>query len=181
MKFLGSILEFFLNALAMLTGQIFIINFLPYPLNQINFIFAILLAFITAEDVKKVFWLALTVSYFSDLFSGSPFGIGIAATLISLFFIKWLQSNIFTNRSVYMVLLSAVIGVTLYRFLSIIFLTVNNYFAGQTVTRYYGQISAEVLWEISLSAALSLVFYILRYKIFGKNTNIRIKKNDIYG
>ena len=91
MKFLGRILGFFLNALALLTTQIFIINFLPYPFNQINFIFSVLLAFITAGETKKVFWLALTVSYFLDLFSGSPFGVGIAATLISLFFIKWLK------------------------------------------------------------------------------------------
>lgn len=180
MKFLGKILGFFLNALALLTTQIFIINFLPYPFNQINFIFAVLLAFITAGETKKVFWLALAISYFLDLFSGSPFGISIAATLISLFFIKWLQSNIFTNRSIYMVFLSAIIGITLYRFLFITFLTINNYFTNQA-TWYYGQISAEALWEISLSAAMLLVFYILRYKIFGKNVNARTKKKDIYG
>ena len=160
-------LEFLGGVLAMLATQIFIINFLPYPLNQINFIFLVLLAFIIAGETKKVFWLALVVSYFSDLFSGSPFCLGGAATLISLFLIKWLQFNIFTNRSIYMVFLSAIIGITLYRFLFITFLTIGNYFGDQTAW-YYGQINAETLWEIILSSALLLIYYILRYKILGK-------------
>ena len=170
---------FFGSVLAMITAQIFIINFLPYPFNQINFIFSILLALITAGAVKKVFWLALAVFYFSDLFSGAPFGLGIASALISLLFIRWLQFNIFTNRSVYMVFLSALIGLALYRFLFIAFLTANNYFTGQTMG-YYGQISAEALWEIGLSSSMLFIFYILRYKVFGQGINGSVRAKEIY-
>lgn len=179
MKFLGRVIWFFGIVLAMIAAQIFIINFLPYPFNQINFIFSILLALITAGAVKKVFWLALIVSYFLDLFSGAPFGLGIAATLLSLFFIKWLQFNIFTNRSIYMVFLSTIIGLALYRFLFILFLSVNNYFTGQTMG-YYEQISAEAFWEIALSSVMLLLFYIFRYKVFGHDIGARLRKKEIY-
>lgn len=179
MKFLGKVVWFFGIALAMIAAQIFIINFLPYPFNQINFIFSILLALITAGAAKKVFWLALAVSYFLDLFSGAPFGLGVATTLLSLFFIKWLQFNIFTNRSIYMVFLSAIIGLALYRFLFILFLSVNNYFSGHAMG-YYEQISAEAFWEITLSSVMLLLFYIFRYKVFGRSINARLRKKEIY-
>ncbi len=163
------ILRFVFIILAILTAHIFVINFLPSPFNHINIALSLLLLFLTADSDKKIIWLGLIISYLTELFSGAPFGIGIASTIISLLAINWFQLNILTNRSGYMVFLSLFFGVALYRALFIVFLSVNNYFSHREPLSYR-EIITVAGWEILLSSVVVFTIYFL-YSLFLKKLN----------
>lgn len=180
MKFLIRALLLFVYLVLILTAHIFIINFLPYPFNHINIIFAIFLLAITVSVNNRTIWLVLITAYFSELLSSIPFGIGTASLLVSLLTINWFQFNILTNRSIYMVFLSAVLGITLYRLLFIGFLTVYNYFFSLP-SLPYKEIVVDAGWEIILSSLALFVLYIIYNRIqrfFNPSTRNRIQ---LYG
>jgi len=170
-------LRFIFIIFAILITHVFVINFLPSPFNHINITFSLLLLFLTANSDRKIIWLGLIVSYLSELFSGAPFGIGMASTIISLLVINWFQLNILTNRSGYMVFLSLFFGVTLYRAIFILFLTVNNYFSHQEPLSYR-EIITIAGWEILLSSVVVFILYFL-YSLFLKSLNPARKKSGM--
>ena len=160
MKLLWKILTFFFTVLLILIAHIFVVNFLPFPFNHINIALSCLLLLSTAKSDKKSIWLGLIVSYFLELFSGAPFGIGMAATILTLLIINWFQLNILTNRSGYMVFLSLLLGTAFYRTLFIIFLTINNYFSHEPALPYQ-EIIVDAGWEISLSSIILFLIYFI--------------------
>ncbi len=180
MRLLWRTLLLLFTILAILIAHIFVVNFLPFPFNHINITFSLLLLFLTVNSDKNIIWLGLIVSYFSELFSGASFGIGIAATIISLLVINWFQLNILTNRSGYMVFLSLLLGVTLYRILFVILLTINNYFSHKA-TLSYAEIVADAGWEILLSSVVLFLLYFIGSKFLKRLNPARAKSGVIYG
>lgn len=164
MKLLSRIIALAIYLIIILAAHIFIINFLPYPFNHINIIVALFLLIITVSVNNRVIWLALAVSYVAELFSSIPFGIGTISLLCTLFIINWFQFNILTNRSVYMIFLSAVLGITLYRVLFVSFLTVHSSFRSLPGLPYK-EIIADTGWEILLSSLLLFVLYFINTHI----------------
>ncbi len=169
-------LSFIFTALLILTAHIFVINFFPFPFNQINIIIASLIFLSTINQSKKIIWLGLVVSYLSGLLSSTPFGIGMVATLISILAINWFQLNILTNRSGYMVFLSLLLGVAIYRILFVFFLAVNNYFSHNPAL-LYGEIIINAGWEILLSSVFVFLFYLLSSRFLKKPSPVYIKNN----
>lgn len=180
LKLLWRALRLLFTIFIIMVAHIFVINFLPFPFNHINIIFSLLILFLTIGLDKKIIWLGLAVSYFSELFSGAPFGIGMAATVISLWVINWFQLNILTNRSGYMVFLSLLFGVALYRILFIIFLSINNYFSHREVLPYK-QIVADVGWEILLSSVILFLLHLIVSKFLKRFNPSRMKGEIMYG
>ncbi len=164
MKIIWGIFLLFFYIILILASHIFIINFLPYPFNHTNVIFVLSLLILTLSSNNKMIWLTLIISYFSELFSSIPFGIGTFSLLFSLLIINWFQFNILTNRSISMIFLSAVLGITLYRLLFITLLTIYNYFSNLPVLPYK-EITTDAGWEILLSSLLLFVLYIINAKI----------------
>lgn len=164
MKIIWGIFLLFFYIILILASHIFIINFLPYPFNHINVIFVLSLLLLTVSSDRRIILLALIISYFSELFSSIPFGIGTFSLLSSLFIINWFQFNILTNRSISMIFLSAILGITLYRLLFIILLSIYNYFSSLP-TLPYKEIITDAGWEILLSSLLLFLLYIINAKI----------------
>ena len=180
MKLLWRTLLLFLTILAILTVHIFVVNFLPFPFNHINIIVSLLLLLLSVTSNKKALWLALVISYFSELFSSIPFGIGAAAIILSLVIINWFQLNILTNRSVSMVFFSALFGITLYRTLFVIFLTANNYFFNKGILPYK-EIMADAGWEILFSSLALFLFYLVGAKLLKRLNRAYTKSERVYG
>lgn len=116
----------------------------------------------------------MIISYFSGLLSSMPYGIGMAAMVISLLAINWFQLNILTNRSGYMVFLSLLLGVALYRALFVVFLAINNYFSHQPTLPYL-EIMANAVWEIWLSAIILFLSYLFSSKFLKKFNPVYIQ------
>lgn len=180
MKKIFGILMFLLYIVAILATHIFIINFLPYPYNHINVIFSVFILLFTISTHKKMIWLALFVSYFSEMFGSAPFGIGTFSLLTSLIAANWLQFNVFSNRSFYMIFFSAIIGMILYRVIFLILLAANNYFLNLD-SLPYAQMTIDAGWEVLLSSTLSFVIYLMYLRFAGRSKFSSFKKASYYG
>ncbi len=180
MQTLWRIIIFFLSIFLILASHIFVVNFLPFPFNHINIIFSLSLLVLTISPSSKALWLALITSYISELFSSIPFGVGTSSLFISLLIINWFQINILTNRSVYMVFLSATLGIALYRALFVLLLTVNNYFYSLPPLPYK-EIIADAGWEVLLSSLLLFVLYLLDTKFLRRLRSSSSRSVHMYG
>ncbi len=174
MKFLQKTLFLFLSVLLILVAHIFIINFLPYPYNHLNTVFGLLLFFLIIKPSRQIIWLAIILSYFLELLSGVPFGIGQVALIVSLLFINWFQLNILTNRSAYIVFISAIIGMVFYRTLFFTLLIVHNYFFNNLLLPGK-EVFVDIFWEVLFSALEVFLLYFTYSKFirtFRKNFRI---------
>jgi len=167
MTWIGKILKLLFTVVLIITLQIFVVNFLPYPFNYINIIFLSMLWLVIIASDTRVFWLGLLILYICDLFTSSPFGINSSAMLISLVIAGWFLLNIFTNRSLYMVFLSSATGLILYRILFFGFMGIYNFLTHQPL--FPGaEILSDVMWEVLLSSSVLLVFYFVSSKFIKK-------------
>lgn len=167
MNWIGKFLKLILAITFILILQIFVVNFLPYPFNHINIIFLSMLWLIILASDTGVLWFGIFILYISDLFTSLPFGINSSSMLISLVLIGWFLLNIFTNRSLYMVFLSSIIGLTFYRILFFIFLGIYNLITHDSVLPAK-EVLMDVAWEIILSSIALLVFYFISSKFIRK-------------
>lgn len=158
MKFLQKILFLFLAVLLILIAHIFVINFLPYPFNHLNTVFGLLLFFLTIKPSRQIIWLAIILGYFLELLSGIPFGIGQASLIISLLIINWFQLNILTNRSAYIIFISAIIGMIFYRALFFTLLIIHNYFFNSSLLPGK-EVFVDIAWEVLFSALEVFILY----------------------
>lgn len=174
MKFLQKTLFLFLSVLVILVTHIFIINFFPYPYNHLNTVFGLLLFFLTIKPSRQIIWLTIILSYLLDLLSGIPFGIGQASLLFSLLIINWFQLNILTNRSTYIIFITAAIGIIFYRILFFSFLAIYNYFSNNPLLPGK-EIFIGIVWEVLLSSLEVSILYFTYSKFirtFRKNFRI---------
>lgn len=178
MRSLASILLFILYMISILIGHIFVINFLPYPYNHLHVIFGILALSLSIGTNRKIILLALCTSYIAELFGSTPFGLNTLSLLLSLLMMHWLQFNIFSNRSFYMIFFSTLMGMSLYRGIFLASLTVNNYFLGLE-NLPYKEIIVDAGWEVLLTSIFTFVVYALYIKLAGRS-RFSARKTSIY-
>jgi len=95
--------------------QILAKEFLPYPLNQINIIFVAMAWLLILTGRANVLWYGAPLAFLIEVFGSSQFGLNSLLLLFSFLLIFWLLINYFTNRSLLIVMLLGVIGMTFYR------------------------------------------------------------------
>ena len=180
MRSLASILLFIVYMISILVGHIFVINFLPYPYNHLHVIFSILALSLSISTDRKIILLALCTSYIAELFGSTPFGLNTFSLLSSLLIMHWLQFNIFSNRSFYMIFFSVLMGMSLYRGIFLACLTINNYFLGLE-NLPYKEIIADAGWEVLLTSTLTFVVYLLYVKLAGRSRFSSRNSSFYYG
>jgi len=155
MKSIFRIMEIILAIIFTALLQVAVREFLPYPFNQINIIFAIIIWLIIFTNQINVLWVLLPVSFLVEIFSPALFGVFSAAAFLSLSLVSWFLLNIFVDRSVYIVLLSGILGVLGFRLLKVLLsgILLKYNFLSST------EILIDWLWEIALTAATLAVFY----------------------
>lgn len=140
--------------------HLLVINLFPYPFNHINTVFLCLFWLVIFSGQSKILWLALPLAFLLELFSPVPFGVITAALILSLAIIGWFLFNIFTNRSLYIVFLSAFLGLLLYRLLFVLILYILNLFKGG-YQLLLPEILLNIFLEIILTAGVLTFFYFL--------------------
>ena len=104
----------------------------------------------------------------------------MAATIISLLAINWFQLNILTNRSEYIVFLSLLLGITLYRILFVMFLAISRYFFHQEALAYK-EIIVDAGWEILLSSIVLFLLYLIGSRFLKRFSLAHAKNGVMYG
>lgn len=102
---------------------------LPFPFNQINLIFIYVVWLNVNNSSGRVLRIALLLSFFTELFSSSPFGFSTLALLLSLIVLQWFLNNIFTNHSWYVVMITGGISLIGYRLLFFVLLIIAHVFS----------------------------------------------------
>lgn len=156
--------------LVFLTHTLFI-YLLPYPANRINFLFIILLWLIIHKNDPLILWLALPLSFATELFSSLPFGLSTAALLFSLFLEHWLLLNIFTNHSWYIVLLSGFTALVSYRILFFILVGTAVLFKATDYSLRWSILPDLIVEGLINACALTLLY--LASRLFSRRLNPR--------
>ena len=162
-------MKYFLKALAtiILIFGIFILhigvaNTLPYPFNNINIIFLILAWQIFFNNRPQAIWYMLPLAFLTELFTSAPFGINSISLFVSLIATKWLLDNLFTNRSVYIVFLSSVLSLAIYRLVFILlsyFINLFFYHIKISLTSFFADVGVEII----LTSILMTGFYFINF------------------
>jgi len=150
---LGGVLTIFIAHIAM-------VNFLPFPINRINLIYMALVWLVISKGTTSAIWLALVLSFLTEIFSSTPFGVNMAALILSLIFLDWFLLTIFTNHSWYMVFFSGLVGFISYRALGIIFLILAALMSHGAISLNYRLITDFLLEAALTSLALALTYLI---------------------
>ncbi|OGH70343.1 MAG: hypothetical protein A2754_00230 [Candidatus Magasanikbacteria bacterium RIFCSPHIGHO2_01_FULL_47_8] len=150
---LGGILAIFIAHSA-------VVNFLPFPINRINIVYMALLWLTVNKGTATVIWLALILSFLTELFSSTPFGVDMAALLMSLIFLNWFLLNIFTSHSWYTVFFSGLIGFICYRVLGLLFLVLAMIVGHGSLSFNYRLITNFLLEAALTSLTLTLLYLI---------------------
>ncbi len=138
--------------------QIMVLDFLPYPINRINVIIATILGmFIFTADIRALF-LIIPTGFLLEILSSTPFGISSVSLAVSLVAVGWVLLNILTNRSVFIVILSGLMAVIIFRFLFTILLLI---FGNSTwVVIWSGQSIINLFFEAIFTALVLLIGYV---------------------
>lgn len=153
-------LKFIMVVALIFISHIFLINFLPYPLDRLNMIFFFLLWLIFSNSQINVYFAALFLGFFSELMISLPFGIVLSAMMASIVFITWFLRHIFTNRSPYIIFLAGALAIVSYRVLFLIVLTVFNIFSSRGVWPNK-EMTLDIMWEALFTSLLLSISYLI--------------------
>lgn len=112
-RFFG-ILFLFLSIVAL---QLTVSNLLPYPLDKVNIIFAVLILYLLFKGSGAVVWFAAGLHLLVELYSATPFGIVLFASTFGILIVFWLARVLFTNPSPHVAAGLLVLGLVSYRVL----------------------------------------------------------------
>ena len=170
---------YFFTGIILFFLHLTIINFLPYPINTINVLFITLTVMIVIEDRFAFIWFIVPMAFLLELFSVAPFGSELLSLFLSAFAMRSIILRFFTNRTIYIVLLTSVLGLIIYRVSYIIITLILG-----AIIHLPSQFSyAQFLffgWETILSSIFASIIYIIfskRYRQY--NPNYLIAKNRL--
>lgn len=93
-------------------------------LNLINVIIIFFVWIIIVNPRQKNYWWIIYMLLLADLFYSTPFGLQSISQITALLLVNWLLLNIFTNRSLFIVVLNGLLVIVTYRLLYLILLSV---------------------------------------------------------
>ncbi len=123
-KIIKFILLFLAANLLVLVHILWRTNFNNY-LNLVNILMLFFVWVVIVNPRQNNFWWAIYALLLADLFNPTPFGLQSVSQIAALLFINWLLLNIFTNRSLTIVLFSGVLTIIVYRFIYLLLLLTN--------------------------------------------------------
>lgn len=90
--------------------QVGFISALPYPLNSLNLVLSVIIFFTVLINYQTALWLAFISGVFLDLFSPLFWGAVTGAFLLTVILTNLVFNYIFTNRSIYSLMVLALFG-----------------------------------------------------------------------
>ncbi|MFA6486611.1 MAG: hypothetical protein WCT40_04580 [Candidatus Magasanikbacteria bacterium] len=145
---------------AILLAHIFLVSVAPYPYNSVNIIIASVLWLILIFGKQSAIWMVVPVGFCLELFSVVPFGLILTSLVLSLSIMGWLMLHFFTNRSLYIVVLSAFFAIILYRSIFISGLLLLDYWQIRDLSPNNGALVG-IIYELIFTPILLLFVYAL--------------------
>jgi len=158
MRTLLKIVAALILILAIVTIHLGIVYVLPFPWNKINVIIsAIVLSLLIFESGVSV-WVTFFVHLFVEVFAPQPFGIIIFSSTIAMLCVYWLYRYLFTNRSLYSVIVVTAVALIFYRVLYTTLLMFLSLWRTD-IDIPFGNLSILYTWELILTTLFSAFLY----------------------
>jgi rod shape-determining protein MreD len=159
--------KLFLNTILILLIIILQLSFvktLPLPLDNLNLVLGVVV-FITLIDYQKALWVAFIFGLLMDIYSFKGFGLMSLGLILVVIIVNLLFKNLFTNRSLFSLLVLGIIATVFFEFLDFIF---NHLYFYLKLATYPVTFSVlffqDLFWQIVLNLVfLVFVFYFYRY------------------
>jgi hypothetical protein len=175
--------KYFFLITSVIFAHIAVGNFLNYPFNQINILFLFLLwQIIVYRQIKNIYLLALIFGFFLDLFSVNPFGAHLSSMILAIIATEFVLRIFFTGRSIYIIFLSSLIGIIIYRLTFFSLLFILSIFTKDLIILNYN-FFYNLFWEIFLNVGVIFLIYLITHQ-FIKALNpayISLKRKKPYG
>lgn len=131
MEIAKKIIFYTVGILAIFILHVFVVSFLPPPLNHLNIIIAALLWILLYRSIDAALWAALALGLVMELYSSVPFGLHLLAFLFSLTLVRWLLLTIFTSHSLLIVAVASLVASMTYRGLLLLLVVITSFLARQ--------------------------------------------------
>ena len=160
MSIFVKLVKYFLLALLTFFVQIFVVAFLPEPFEHINVIFlSTFLIMVIAGTAESIVWGGFLMFAYS-LFSAGSLSVHVISFLAAIGCISWLFHTLFTNRSLYAVILIAALGIILYHGFSIGIATLHDFVQPNVLFPYSDRLHVAG-WETVMTTAVVVLGYLL--------------------
>ena len=161
MKKIFKIIRIVLALFAISVINIFVINFFPFPYDRINVIFLYLFGIVIVRPEENgVLWQGMALSYISELYSDSAFGINMLSCVGALLVAQSLLKNIFTNRSSPIVFFVSVTGILSYRAIYFILLSASDFFNHSLISVNISSLAGAVYESLLTSGLLFIAYFV---------------------
>jgi len=142
-----------------------------FPVNSLNLILSLVIFVTVVIDYNKGLWWAFGLGIFLELYSSLPFGLLMMSLFFVVIFINFLFSNIFTNRSLYTLLILGLIGSVCYNlavsFFYLLFIVFNY-----NVEMFKFDLWLQFVWQPILNALILTVVFFTYYISTSRLKNI---------
>lgn len=116
-------LKILINFITLIVLGIIQVSFLStwlFPINSLNLILSLVIFVTVIISFNKGLWWAFGLGIFLQLYSSLPFGLETLSLIFVVFAVNFLFTNIFTNRSLYSLLILGLIGTICYNLFIIV-------------------------------------------------------------
>jgi hypothetical protein len=100
----------------------------PQPFRSMHVVLAALFGLCILFGSQKALWLSLAFGFCMELFSTAPFGLVLGALYSSVLVVSLLLTRVFTNRSLFIILICGFVGTLWYYFFLTIGLLLESWF-----------------------------------------------------
>ncbi len=148
-----------------------LVDILAYPFDLINIVYVALVWWLIYNPGVRTNTLIIATAFFAELYSATSFGIVLTSFAVSLLATDWMLKNVFTNHSWYMVFLTGVLSIAVYRVLYILGIVFTFVFL-HTGSIPNSKIILDIVQEIIFSSTLLVIVYFVSHT-FSKKMNPR--------
>ncbi|HLC89504.1 MAG TPA: hypothetical protein VJG65_00930 [Patescibacteria group bacterium] len=166
--------NFILNLGLLLILAIFQVSFLsvlPLPINSFNLILSLVVFVTIIISYQKGLWWALGGGLFLEFYRASFFGLATISLILTVIIINFLFNNLFTNRSLYTLLILGFFATICESVLAVILSLILTIF-GWPITFLEFHFWQNLVWQPILNLLmLIIIFFIYQYSV-GKIRNV---------
>ncbi|MFH1789465.1 MAG: hypothetical protein ABH832_00090 [bacterium] len=164
-------LKFALFCASIILANIFFINAMPYPINEIKIvIFTMIWIILLSKKINIILWFILLVGLFQEASASTPFGAIFLAMLSTAVAVNWILKNIFTNRTLYTTIFSMAIGILFYNFVLILQIYFYGVFNGLEFSLFNSFLPTSIVIQILITSCFAILFFLITHR-FAKKIN----------
>ncbi|MFA5021988.1 MAG: hypothetical protein WC508_02845 [Patescibacteria group bacterium] len=159
--------------------QVSLLTTWPPPVSSLNLILSLVIFLAVIVNYQKGLWWALGAGLFLELYSAYSFGTTTLSLLAVVILINFLFSNLFTNRSLYSLLILGFIGTLSYN-LFILFFNALALISGSSSYFLIFDFWSQFFWQPLFNTLILAIIFFTFHISTGRLKNIFLFPSNAY-